>query len=161
MPNLKNTSVITSSTTPDKRNYFSKLASSTTKLLSCKKAAYCGTSTISILADPSLHIHPYILSINHSHLSLPILPTRRRKSCRATAWPSHKSSCRAANYILRLSLCPREITNPSVFRSFSCPSTVKFAQLRHAIQVAFGWANTHLRFQNLRPKHREAGRGKL
>ncbi|TVY44610.1 hypothetical protein LSUB1_G001182 [Lachnellula subtilissima] len=65
------------------------------------------------------------------------------KDCQAENWETHKSTCKAQNYILKISLCPTEITNPSVTRTLSCPSTATFEQLRRALQIAFDWASTH------------------
>ncbi|TVY20425.1 hypothetical protein LARI1_G001024 [Lachnellula arida] len=65
------------------------------------------------------------------------------KDCQAENWESHKSTCKAQNYILKVSLCPAEITNPSVTRTLSCPSTATYEQLHRALQIAFGWASTH------------------
>ncbi|TVY42154.1 hypothetical protein LOCC1_G005789 [Lachnellula occidentalis] len=64
------------------------------------------------------------------------------KNCQADNWGTHKSTCKAQNYILKISLCPTEITNPSVNRTLSCPSTATFEQLHRALQIAFGWAGT-------------------
>ncbi|TVY88238.1 hypothetical protein LAWI1_G005755 [Lachnellula willkommii] len=49
--------------------------------------------------------------------------------------------CKKTRYCI--SLCPAEITNPSVTRTLSCPSTATFEQLHRALQIAFGWASTH------------------
>lgn len=65
------------------------------------------------------------------------------KECQASGWPTHKSKCKRQNYLLRIHLCPNEITNPAVFRTLSCPADSTFEDLHEALQVAFGWATTH------------------
>ncbi|KAI9721231.1 MAG: hypothetical protein M1812_002392 [Candelaria pacifica] len=47
------------------------------------------------------------------------------------------------NYLLSIHLEPKEIANPAVKRTLSCPATATFDELHQAIQVAFGWASTH------------------
>ncbi|CAG8983247.1 hypothetical protein HYALB_00002683 [Hymenoscyphus albidus] len=65
------------------------------------------------------------------------------KTCQLSDWPSHKPSCKAPNYILKIHLCPSDITSPPVFRTLSCPAAATFKNLHYAIQIAFGWANIH------------------
>ncbi|KAE8446410.1 hypothetical protein EG329_012015 [Mollisiaceae sp. DMI_Dod_QoI] len=65
------------------------------------------------------------------------------KECQAEDWPSHKTSCKADNYILKINLCPEAIQNPAVSRTLSCPANSTFEQLHDAIQTAFDWAGTH------------------
>jgi hypothetical protein len=48
------------------------------------------------------------------------------------------------NFILRIDLNPRFITNPRVCRTLSCPAAATFASFHIALQVAFDWANSHL-----------------
>ncbi|KAI9641353.1 hypothetical protein NHQ30_010155 [Ciborinia camelliae] len=67
-----------------------------------------------------------------------------RKDCRAQDWPNHKAMCKRQNFILRVDLSPRYLTNPRVTRTISCPATASFADLHDALQVAFGWKNCHL-----------------
>jgi hypothetical protein len=64
--------------------------------------------------------------------------------CQKEDWPTHKANCRRQNYILKVDLLPRFITNPRITRTLSCPATAKFALLHTVLQIAFGWANTHL-----------------
>lgn len=64
--------------------------------------------------------------------------------CQTEDWPTHKTECRRQNYILKVDLLPRFITNPRISRTLSCPATATFATLHQALLVAFGWANTHL-----------------
>lgn len=64
--------------------------------------------------------------------------------CQTKDWPTHKSECKRQNYILKVILLPRFITNPSISRTLSCPATATFADLHQTLLVAFGWANTHL-----------------
>lgn len=65
------------------------------------------------------------------------------KECQRASWPSHKPSCRAQNYILRVQLHPSEILSPPVERTLSCPAHLPFYALHMALQTAFGWATTH------------------
>jgi hypothetical protein len=67
----------------------------------------------------------------------------RNTTCQTTAWPAHKPVCKRPNYILKIALLPSHITNPPVTRTLSVPATLTFAQLHTALQIAFGWANTH------------------
>ena len=55
-----------------------------------------------------------------------------------------KPSCPRPNYILRVQLHPREITNPPIERTISCPANATFYKLHGALQVAFGWSSSHL-----------------
>ncbi|OJJ48538.1 hypothetical protein ASPZODRAFT_14669 [Penicilliopsis zonata CBS 506.65] len=48
------------------------------------------------------------------------------------------------NYILKVDLLPRFISNPRITRTLSCPATATFATLHEALIIAFGWSNTHL-----------------
>ncbi|KAL7621064.1 hypothetical protein AAE478_008376 [Parahypoxylon ruwenzoriense] len=64
--------------------------------------------------------------------------------CQAQDWPTHKAECRRQNYILEVDLHPRFITNPRISRTLSCPATAKFSELHQVLQIAFGWASTHL-----------------
>ena len=64
--------------------------------------------------------------------------------CQKQDWPTHKAECQHQNYILRVDLLPRFITNPRITRTLSCPATATFAALHRALLVSFGWANTHL-----------------
>ncbi|KAI9054635.1 hypothetical protein LZ554_001788 [Drepanopeziza brunnea f. sp. 'monogermtubi'] len=64
--------------------------------------------------------------------------------CQKEDWPMHKVLCKRQNYILRVELCPRFISNPKVTRTLSCPSNATLAALHQAMLVSFGWANTHL-----------------
>ncbi|KAM7208544.1 Protein MM3350-like domain containing protein [Naviculisporaceae sp. PSN 640] len=57
---------------------------------------------------------------------------------------AHKTVCTPDNYVLRVQLLPREIVNPPVERTLSCPATATFYQLHQAMQIAFGWASSHL-----------------
>ncbi|KAF7865940.1 hypothetical protein EAF04_006104 [Stromatinia cepivora] len=66
------------------------------------------------------------------------------KGCQTRDWPTHKASCKRQNFILRVDLSPRYLTNPRVTRTISCPATASFADLHDALQVAFGWRNCHL-----------------
>ena len=50
---------------------------------------------------------------------------------------------RRPNYVLKIHLEPNEIVDPPIHRTLSCPSTATFADLHHALQIAFGWADTH------------------
>ncbi|KAI1807292.1 MM3350-like domain-containing protein [Daldinia bambusicola] len=57
------------------------------------------------------------------------------------------------NYIVKFDLSPREITNPPVSRTLSCPADASFYQLHKALQIAFGWATTHaFEFEASRPR---------
>ncbi|KAM7203361.1 putative plasmid p 4b orf-3 family protein [Rhypophila sp. PSN 637] len=58
--------------------------------------------------------------------------------------PSHKAVCTPENYVLRVQLLPREIVDPPVEHTLSCPSRATFYQLHQALQVAFGWVSAHL-----------------
>ncbi|KAK4208180.1 plasmid pRiA4b ORF-3-like protein-domain-containing protein, partial [Rhypophila decipiens] len=60
------------------------------------------------------------------------------------SWPSNKAVCIPENYVLRVQLLPGEIVDPPVERTLSCPARATFYQLHQALQVAFGWASTHL-----------------
>lgn len=44
---------------------------------------------------------------------------------------------------MKFHLCPNTITSPSVTRTLSVPATTTFHTLHRALQIAFGWANTH------------------
>ncbi|KUJ09650.1 uncharacterized protein LY89DRAFT_740729 [Mollisia scopiformis] len=72
-----------------------------------------------------------------------LLSCARCTECQATHWPMHRSECKAPNYLLRISLFPSEIQNPSVTKTLSCPSSATFSGLHEAIQTAFGWAGTY------------------
>ncbi|KAG8625716.1 hypothetical protein KVT40_006117 [Elsinoe batatas] len=65
-----------------------------------------------------------------------------REYC-ATGLPI-KSLCERQNYVLKVDLHPRHITNPRISRTLSCPAASTFAKLHTALIVAFGWSNTHL-----------------
>ncbi|KAK6086582.1 ser thr protein phosphatase family protein [Seiridium cupressi] len=65
------------------------------------------------------------------------------RECQAADWPKHNPFCKADNYILRIHLCPTEITNPPIWRTLSCPATASFVALHNAIQAAFGWVDNH------------------
>ncbi|KAK0637566.1 Uncharacterized protein DIS24_g10687 [Lasiodiplodia hormozganensis] len=65
------------------------------------------------------------------------------KACQAAHWPAHQPFCKRPNYILDVCICPGEITNPVVKRTLSCPSTATFLELHYALQLAFGWTDTH------------------
>ncbi|KAI1467507.1 MM3350-like domain-containing protein [Daldinia caldariorum] len=59
------------------------------------------------------------------------------------------------NYIVKFDLLPREITNPPISRTLSCPAEATFYQLHKALQIAFGWATTHcFEFEASRPRPR-------
>ncbi|CAD6445019.1 7b7a30aa-ac15-4fb9-9d5f-cf1dc3944848 [Sclerotinia trifoliorum] len=64
--------------------------------------------------------------------------------CQTRDWPTHKASCMRQNFILRVDLSPRYLTNPRVTRTISCPATASFADLHNALQVSFGWKSCHL-----------------
>ncbi|TVY90517.1 Uncharacterized protein LAWI1_G004397 [Lachnellula willkommii] len=64
--------------------------------------------------------------------------------CQKKDWRTHKAECKRQNYILKIDLHPRFITNPRVTRTLSCPAAATFASLHQALIVAFGWANTHI-----------------
>ncbi|TVY58731.1 Uncharacterized protein LCER1_G002034 [Lachnellula cervina] len=64
--------------------------------------------------------------------------------CQKKDWRTHKAECKRQNYILKIDLHPRFITNPRVTRTLSCPATATFASLHQALSIAFGWANTHI-----------------
>ncbi|KAL2007109.1 hypothetical protein VTN00DRAFT_8547 [Thermoascus crustaceus] len=66
------------------------------------------------------------------------------RTCQLNDWPRHKPDCRPQNYILKVNLHPRFITDPRISRTLSCPATSTFAALHRALQVAFGWAGAHL-----------------
>jgi hypothetical protein len=59
-------------------------------------------------------------------------------------WSTHKSECKRQNYILKVDLLPRFITNPRITRTLSCPANATFDALHKAPQAVFGWTNTHL-----------------
>lgn len=63
--------------------------------------------------------------------------------CQSAAWPSHKEGCIRPNYIIKFHLAPKDITNPPVTRTLSCPALAGFYALHLALQTAFGWATTH------------------
>ncbi|KAE9971120.1 hypothetical protein BLS_002770 [Venturia inaequalis] len=65
------------------------------------------------------------------------------KECQTSVWETHKTTCRRPNYILHFHLAPDDIQDPAVTRTLSCPSTATFDDLHEALQIAFGWANTH------------------
>ena len=62
---------------------------------------------------------------------------------RKNDWNAHKKNCKRPNYLLKFHLRPDDIFDPPIHRTLSCPSTATFAELHHALQIAFGWANTH------------------
>ncbi|TGO76615.1 hypothetical protein BELL_0146g00160 [Botrytis elliptica] len=64
--------------------------------------------------------------------------------CQTKDLPTHKAKCKRGNYILKVDLCPRHITNPRISRTLTCPATASFADLHDALQVAFDWKNCHL-----------------
>ncbi|KAL1643523.1 hypothetical protein SLS58_004883 [Diplodia intermedia] len=64
-------------------------------------------------------------------------------ACQTAHWPTHQPSCKRPNYIIEAWMCPGEITNPAVKRTLSCPSTATFLELHYALQLAFGWTDTH------------------
>lgn len=64
--------------------------------------------------------------------------------CQTEDWPTHKTECRRQNYILKVDLLPRFITNPRISRTLSCPATATFATFHQALLVTFGWVDTHL-----------------
>lgn len=65
------------------------------------------------------------------------------KDCQAAAWSFHKANCKRLNYKLKFHLCPSHIKDPAVYRILSVPATTTFHALHLALQIAFGWANTH------------------
>ncbi|KAM7212212.1 plasmid p 4b orf-3 family protein, partial [Rhypophila decipiens] len=65
-------------------------------------------------------------------------------TCRVESLPSHKAVCIPENYVLRVQLLPRQIVDPPVERTLSCPARATFYQLQQVLQVAFGWASAHL-----------------
>lgn len=65
------------------------------------------------------------------------------KDCQAAAWPFHKANCKRPNYIFKVHLCPNHIKDPAVVRVLSVPATASFHALHTALQIAFGWTNTH------------------
>lgn len=65
------------------------------------------------------------------------------KDCQAAHWAAHKPDCKRANYILRFQLFPGDFTDLSVWRELSVPAVVSFAKLHQALQISFGWADTH------------------
>ncbi|MCJ1230653.1 hypothetical protein MMC12_007327 [Toensbergia leucococca] len=50
---------------------------------------------------------------------------------------------RRQNYVLKLHLRPKGITNPPIIRILSCPADKSFHQLHQAIQIAFDWSANH------------------
>lgn len=52
-------------------------------------------------------------------------------------------SIRRPNYLLKFHLEPKDIVDPAIHRTLSYPSTATFADLHRALQIAFGWADTH------------------
>ena len=65
------------------------------------------------------------------------------KDCQSADWSTHKSVCKRQNYLLKVHLCPDDISDPQVFRTLSCPADATFEDLHEALQIAFGWASTH------------------
>ena len=65
------------------------------------------------------------------------------KGCQAKHWPAHKQDCKRPNYVLRVQLCPGDITDPPVWRTLSVPADTSFRKLHRALQIAFSWATTH------------------
>ncbi|ORY11905.1 plasmid pRiA4b ORF-3-like protein-domain-containing protein [Clohesyomyces aquaticus] len=65
------------------------------------------------------------------------------EACQIADWDAHRPACKRPNYILQFNLVPDIIRDPAVFRTLSVPATTTFAKLHNALQVAFGWANTH------------------
>lgn len=65
------------------------------------------------------------------------------RDCQAAAWPQHKRSCKRPNYIIKFHVCPRDVTDPPVTRTLSCPADALFYHLHMALQVAFQWSTTH------------------
>ena len=72
-----------------------------------------------------------------------ILISLTGKDCQSADWSTHKSACKRQNYLLRVHLCPDDITDPQTFRTLSCPADATFADLHEALQIAFGWSSTH------------------
>jgi Plasmid pRiA4b ORF-3-like protein len=75
--------------------------------------------------------------------------------CQKADWPNHKEDCKAQNYILKVTLNPKDITNPSIMRTLSCPAAATFQELHSALQVAFGWAGTHTYDFKIKDPNRE------
>lgn len=97
----------------------------------CQSRVYCGKFC-------TLHGSPSNAGYIFAHTRLV------GSECQKKDWPTHKSDCKRQNYLLKVDLHPRYITNPRITRTLSCPATSTFAQLHEALQIAFGWAGTHL-----------------
>lgn len=53
-----------------------------------------------------------------------------------------KGDCQAGNYLLLIYLM--DTYEPSISRLLSVPPETTFDKLHEAIQIAFGWANSHM-----------------
>lgn len=65
------------------------------------------------------------------------------KSCQSDDWEAHKRTCKRQNYLLKVHLYPEKITNPSIYRTLSCPADSTFEDFHEALQIAFNWSGTH------------------
>lgn len=75
---------------------------------------------------------------------------------------THEKDCKRQNYILKIDLHPRFITDPPISRTLACPANATFAALDFAIIVAFDWANIHSSsFDVFDPKDAQARQGRV
>lgn len=61
--------------------------------------------------------------------------------CQTKDWPTHKSTCKAENFLIKFTL--KDIDDPKVSRTLSIPYSATFQQIHFALMIAFGWATTH------------------
>lgn len=104
-----------------------KPESDTLKLLHCRRCkneTYCGKH---LSCSQTLHSYSRVLGAE----------------CQTKHWPTHKAHCKPPNYILKFHLYPDKISNPSIWRTLSCPADATFQDLHEALQIAFGYASTH------------------
>ena len=73
--------------------------------------------------------------------------------------PTHKSSCKCENHLLKVHLCPDRISDPPIFRTLSCTVNAPFEDFHDALQISFGWPSTHTYDFEIKDPIEEARRG--
>ena len=63
--------------------------------------------------------------------------------CQTADQLNHKENCKAQNYNLKITLNPKDITNPPITRTLSYPATATWKELHTAVQISYVQARTY------------------